>query len=69
MSASKIIKQLLIERNMTVKQLAESLEISPQNLSNKLYRDTFSYSEMVKITNILECDIIIVTRDTEKEFR
>lgn len=69
MSASKIIKQLLIERNMTVKQLAEYLEISPQNLSNKLYRDTFSYSEMVKITNILECDIIIVTRDTEKEFR
>lgn len=68
MSASKKIKQLLIERNMGIKDLAEKLEITPQNLSNKFYRDTFSYKEYEKIADILDCDVKTVMRDTGKEF-
>ena len=69
MAASKIIKQLMIERNMSVKELAEKLEIAPQSMSNKLYRDSFSFDEVLKITNILDCDIQFITRDNRKIFQ
>ena len=69
MAASKIIKQLMIERSMSVKELAEKLEIAPQSMSNKLYRDSFSFDEVLKITNILDCDIQVITRDTKKIFQ
>lgn len=68
MGAGKIIKQLLLERNMTVKDLAERLEIVPQSMSTKLYRDTLAYDEVVKIADILNCDVKVITRDTNKEF-
>jgi len=68
MSASKIIKQLLLEREMSVKDLADKLEVLPQSMSNKFYRDSFSFSEIVKIADILNCDVKVVTRDSNKEF-
>lgn len=48
MAASKIIKQLLIERGKSVKQLAELFGISGQSMSNKLYRDNFSFENVLK---------------------
>ena len=68
MAAAKIIKQLLIEREISVKELAEKLDINAQSMSNKLYRDSFSFDEVVKIADILNCDVKIITRDTEKAF-
>ena len=68
MAGAKAIKQLLIERKMTVKSLAEKLGIEPQSMRTKLYRDTFSYSEIIKIADILNADVQIVTRDTHKVF-
>jgi DNA-binding Xre family transcriptional regulator len=67
-AASKIIKQLLIERGKSVKQLAELFGISGQSMSNKLYRDNFSFEDVLKIADYLNCDVKIVTRDTKKEF-
>lgn len=68
MGAGKVIKQLLLERKMSIKELAEKMNIIPQSMSNKIYRDTFSYEEIVKIADILNCDVKIITRDTKKEF-
>ena len=68
MAGSKIIKQLLTERKMSVNQLAKELNIKPQSMSNKLYRDNFTFEEMTLICNILNCDIKAITRDTSKEF-
>ncbi len=68
MGVSKAIKQLMQERNMKVKELADAMGLSAQNMSNKLYRDSFSYNEVAKIADILNCDVKIITRDTGKEF-
>ena len=51
---------------MTVKALAEMLEIEPQSMSNKLYRDAFSFAEVVKIADLLNADVRIVMRDSEE---
>ena len=68
MAGAKIIKQLLLERDMSVNELANRLNIKPQSMSNKLYRDNFSFEEMSEIADILDCDIKIITRDTGKSF-
>lgn len=68
MAGSKIIKQLLAERNMSVNELATKLGIKPQSMSNKLYRDSFSFQEMCIICNLLNADLKAITRDSHKEF-
>ena len=68
MAGAKAIKQILIERDMTIKQLADAIGIEHQSMRNKLYRDSFSYEEVVKIANLLNCDVKIITRDSGKEF-
>lgn len=69
MSASKVIKQIMVERGISVKELAAQLGMkSPQILSNKLYRDTFAYDDYIKIVNILGCTVQTVTNDTAKVF-
>lgn len=68
MSGAKIIKQIMTEKDLSVKQLAEMLGINAQSMSNKLYRDNFTFEEMGKIADMLNCDIKIIMRDTGKEF-
>lgn len=70
MSASKRIKQVMIEKDINVKNLSEKLDFvsSPQALSNKLYKDNFSFADVEKIAAALGCDVKIVDRETGKEF-
>ena len=68
MSASKQIKQEMLEKNIKISDLAEKINMKPQPLSNKLYRDTMSYSDVEKIANTLGCDVKIVDRETGKTF-
>ena len=42
--------------------------MKPQPLSNKLFRDTMSFSDVEQIAAALGCDVKIVDRETGKEF-
>ena len=66
MAGAKEIKALLKKRKMTVKALAETLEIEPQSMSNKLFRDSFTFAEVVKIADLLNADVIIILRDSDE---
>ena len=68
MGAAKVIKQIMYEQNVSVGQLASALGIQPQSLSNKLYRDSFSFDDVVRIADILGSDVKITIRKTGKEF-
>ena len=68
MGAAKAIKQLMHEQNISVSQLAKALKIEPQSMSNKLYRDSFSFNEVVRIADILGSDVKLIVRETGKEF-
>ena len=63
------IRTILLERNMTIKELAEKIGITGNNLSNKLSRDNFSEKELHDIANALNCDYdgIFTYRDTGKK--
>lgn len=66
MAGAKEIKALLKKRKMTVKALAETLEIEPQSMSNKLFRDSFTFAEVVKIADLLNADVKIILRDSDE---
>ena len=68
MPANIKIKQILLEKGMMVTQLAEKMGITQGTLSQKLYRNTFSYEEYVYIADLLGCDVLTVMRDTKKAF-
>ena len=55
MTMSKKIKQLLIEKDISITKLAELLGTKPQNLTNKLSRDNFTEKDLQKIAEVLNC--------------
>ena len=69
MSMTLKIKMILLERNMTIKQLSEKLGYKGNNLYNKLDRDNLSERELRAIADALNCDYdgIFTFRDTGKK--
>lgn len=68
MGLSKNFKQVMLERNISVKELAKKLEVTPQSLSNTLYRDNMTVEKAEKIADALGCDVNLIMRDTGKKF-
>ena len=62
------IRIILLERNMTIKDLAEKIGTTGNNLSNKLARDNLSEKELHIIADALNCDYdgIFTFKDTGK---
>ena len=69
MSVAKKIKLLLVERDMTMTDLAKKLNTGKSNLSGKMKRDNFSENELKNIAEALNCDydIVFTMRDTGKQ--
>ena len=67
---SKTIKMILAYKDMNISSLADKLETSRPNLSQKFKRDNFSEKEMQEIADALGCNLKIsfVDRETGKEF-
>ena len=63
LSVSEKTKILLKRNNMTISQLADALNISRQNLSNKLSRDNFDERDIKAIATALNCDVDIIFTD------
>ncbi|KNZ41385.1 transcriptional regulator [Acetobacterium bakii] len=66
MSMTEKIKIAMLKRNMSLKDLAEKLDQSPQNISGKFKRDNFKEEELKEIAGALDCTINIemVMNDT-----
>ncbi len=69
MSMSKKIKMILLERNMTIKELSDKLGYEGSYLYNKLSRDRMTEAELKKIADVLGCDYdgVFTFRDTGKQ--
>lgn len=69
MDGSKIIRQLLIERGLTITDLANLLQIKPQSARNKLSRNSFTLVEFQKVLDALNAELQVITKDSQKIFR
>lgn len=63
------IKVILIEKDMTIKELSEKLGYKGSCLYNKLNRDNLNEKELREIANALNCDYdgIFTMRDSKKQ--
>ena len=59
LSMSMKIRELLKEKNMTIKELSTLIGRSNQNMANKLKRDNFSMNELIEIAEALDCTLSI----------
>ncbi len=50
------IRTILLERNMSIKELSDKLGYKGTNLYNKLRRDNLTEKELREIADILNCD-------------
>ena len=66
---AKKIKAILLEREMTIKELSDKLGYEGSYLYNKLSRDKLTEDELKIIANALNCDYdgIFTFRDTGKQ--
>lgn len=53
MNLSKKIRKLLIDADVSVKELGIRLGTSPNNISNKLSRNDMKFSDIENIANVL----------------
>ncbi|MEG1821545.1 MAG: helix-turn-helix domain-containing protein [Clostridiales bacterium] len=66
MAISDKIKALIKLNNADNLQIAQHLGISRQAFSNKLYRDSFSGADLIKIAEFLKCDLAFITERNQK---
>lgn len=57
MKAEYIIKGILKEKHLKMKDLAKMMNTSPQNLTQRIKRDSFKYEELEEIAELLEYEI------------
>lgn len=72
MALSNSIRMMLIKRgNISEAELARRLDISPQNLHNKLKRDNFTEKDLQEIAKALDCTVSITFKlnDTGEAFK
>lgn len=67
MSATTVIKDILTIKNMSQVELAEEINVTRQNLSNKMNRDKFSALELVEIADALGMKLVLKEKDSIKE--
>lgn len=68
MDSKKVLNQIMLERGVDYTWMAKKLEMNTQSFRNKISRGNYSLSDFMKMMDILECDIQIVTRDSKKIF-
>ena len=66
MAVSSKIKALIKLKGKDNAGLATHLGISTQALSNKLYRDSFSATDLIKISSFFGCDLAFIVDEAQK---
>lgn len=66
MGASKHIKRLLFEKDLKTADLAERIEKPLQSVYNQINRDSWKFSEVEKIADCYNCDVVFIDRETKQ---
>lgn len=56
---SDVIKAIMRSKGLNNIQMAKSLGIKTQSFANKLFRDSYTVEELIRILDILDCKLII----------
>ena len=62
-TGAKVVEEILKDKNVKKGDLAEQVNTTIQNLSNKLKRDNFSTLELVEIAEVLGMELVLRDKD------
>lgn len=68
MSATTVIKHILEVKHKSQVELAEEINVTRQNLSNKMNRDKFSALELVEIADALGMNLLLKDKEDGNEY-
>lgn len=54
------------DKKITMQKMADALNMSKQNFSNKIQRNTFSPDELVKIAETCDMELAFIDKDGNK---
>ena len=63
MNTTKLIKKLLVEKEINTVELARRLDCRASNIYNKYRRNNFSVNELEEIANAVGCRLEISFKD------
>ncbi len=61
-----MVKKMLIDVNLTQKQLADKMQMSPNGFNSLLNRDNISLDKMQAIADALDCELVIELKPKTK---
>lgn len=56
---SDVVKTIMKSKGLNNIQMAQALGIKTQSFANKLFRDSYTVEELIRILDILDCKLII----------
>lgn len=56
---SDVIKEIMKSKGLNNIQMAQFLGIKTQSFANKLFRDSYTVEELIRILDMLDCKLII----------
>ena len=62
------LKQICLDKNMTLAELANMYGMETNAFYVKLNRNTMSFDTVEQIMDVLECDVVFVDRKTKKVY-
>lgn len=68
MDAKKVFGQVMLERHTNYEKMAIELGMNAQSLRNKINRGNYGLTDFIKMMDMLDCDVQVVTRDSGKVF-
>lgn len=68
MGAKKHIKMAMEDKEIKPGKVAELIEMPAQSFYNKINRDSMSFLDVEKIANVLNCDVVLVDRETGRRY-
>lgn len=68
MSVKGVIRDIIVDKHITQVELAEKINVTKQNLNNKMNRDNFSTLELVEIADALEMQLLLKSKLDGKEY-
>lgn len=69
MGASKKLRMLMIDKEVSQKEFAEMIGKSLNNVRNTLYNDNFKMETLEAWADALGCDVVLRDRKTGKLYR
>lgn len=62
MSGSKIIKKIMLDEGLKIRDVANMMDMLPATLSSKLWRDSWTMDKLEEVLDVLGYELVAVKK-------